>query len=313
MKHTDFKANLLTPVLLIVVFGMILAANFLPEDILGLNENPYLAVVVIELLTYALPSLFYCRIRGREFTPKLRLRAFAPSHIMYLLYSTIFLLSGVVLVSILMYNAYPAAFEASAVTEYAAFAMNERFFDTLYLIIVFAILPAVTEEFLFRGVIIGEYDGYGADIAAVMSAITFAMSHFSFARFPVYLFSGLVLASVLFATRSVLATMAIHALNNAVVLLCEKYVIHIVDKQNVSLVLLIIILGAIAIASAMLICYEAQSIYHGYAESNLTADYADAYARNGKKSTFTRIIEAFFTPTFLLLVILFVVAAMTEL
>lgn len=314
MKNTDFKASLITPMLLIVVFSLILAANFLPEDMLGLEDNPYLAVVVIELLTYAVPSLFYCRIRGREFTPKLRMRFFPPSQLLYLLHAAVFMLSGVVLVSMFMYNAFPEQFEASAVTEYAAFAMNSRFFDGLYLIIAFAVLPAMTEEFLFRGVIIGEYDRYGAVIASVMSAVMFAMSHFSLVRFPVYLFSGLVLASVLFATRSVVAATLIHALNNAVVLLCEKYVLHIVDKQNVSLVLLIIILGAVAILSAMLMCYEAQGIYHGYAESNLPSDYAGSSTRSqgGRKSVFTRIIEAFFTPTFLLLVILFIVAAMAE-
>lgn len=306
--NSGFKANLFTPVLLIVVFALVLAANFLPEGTLGLDENPYLAVVVIELLTYAVPSLFYCRIRGREFTPKLRLRLFAPSQILYLLYATVFMLSGVMLVSMLMYNTYPTAFEASAVTEYAAFAMNERFFDGVYLVIAFAVLPAMTEEFLFRGIVIGEYDQYGAAVASVMSAVVFAMSHFSLVRFPVYLFSGLVLASVLFATRSVAATTLIHALHNALVLLCEKYVLHIVDKQNVSLVLFIILLGAVALLSAMLMCYEAQGIYHGYAENNLPSEYA----RHGKKGTFARIAEAFFTPTFLLLVILFVVAAMTE-
>lgn len=312
MKKTEFNASLVTPILLIAVFGLILAANFLPEDVLGMEENPYLAVVVIELLTYALPTIFYCRVRGREFTPKLRIRMFAPSQFLYLIYAAVFMLSAVVLVSMFMYNTFPDQFEASAVTEYAAFAMNSRFFDALYLIIVFAVLPAVTEEFLFRGVIVGEYDRYGAVIASVMSAVVFAMSHFSLARFPVYFVSGMILSSVLFATRSIFATTLIHIANNVVVLLCEKYVLHIVDKQNISLVLLIIILGAVAILSAMLMCYEAQNIYHGYAESNVPSEYAGVYTGYNKKSTFTRIIEAFFTPTFLLLVIIFVVASMTE-
>ncbi|MBQ4355008.1 MAG: CPBP family intramembrane metalloprotease [Clostridia bacterium] len=306
--NAGFKANLFTPVLVLVVLALIFAANFLPEDALGMDENPYLAVVVIELLTYAVPSLFYCMIRDRAFVPKLRLRLFAPSQILYLFYAAVFMLTGVVLVSVLMYNAYPDAFAASSVTEYAAFAMNERFFDTIYLIVAFAVLPAVTEEFLFRGIVIGEYERYGASVAAFMSAVMFAMSHFSLVRFPVYLFSGLVLASVLFATRSVIAAILIHALNNTVVLLCEKYVLHIVDKQNVSLVLFMILIGGACVLSAMLMCYEAQSIYHGYAEKNLPSEYASA----GRKNIFSRIAQAFFTPTFLLLVILFTAAAMAE-
>lgn len=299
-----FKAGIIVPILLIVVFGLILSVSFLPESVLGVNENPYFAVVVITLLTYALPTVFYCRVRGSGFTPKLRISLFPPSQILYLFHASVFLLSGVVLVSMLMYNMYPDAFAASAVTEYAAFAMNDRFFDTLYIIIAFAWLPAVTEELLFRGIVIGEYDRYGAGIACVMSAAVFAMSHFSAVRFPVYFFSGIVLSAVLFTTRSVVAAAIVHAVNNTVVILCEKYVLHIVDKQNVSFVLMLILAGAAAVFSAMLMCYEAYGIYRGYAEANVPSEYA----RESKYSLFARIAEAFFTPTFLILVILFIVA-----
>ncbi len=305
---SEFKANLLTPILIMVVFGLVLTANFLPQDVLGADENPYLSVVLVQILTYALPALFYCRLRGKTFTPKLRLRLFPPSQILYLLYSFIFLLTGGMLISMLMYSAFPASFAASSVTEYAAFAMNDRAVDVLYLIVAFAVLPAVTEEFLFRGIVVGEYDRWGATVAAVMSAILFAMSHFSLVRFPVYFFSGLVLSAVLFTTRSLVASMVLHGAYNALILLCEKYVLHIMDKQNVSLTLFVIILGGVFLLSAMLICYEAQSIYHGYSDKNIPSDYADL----GKKSAFARIAEAFFTPTFLILVILFVITVMTR-
>lgn len=301
MKES-FKPGTVVPILLIVVFGLIFSVNFLPESVLGINENPYFAVVVITLLTYALPSVFYCRIRGAEFTPKLRIAPFPLSQILYLLYASVFLLSGVVLVSMLMYNLHPDAFAASAVTEYAAFAMNDRVFDTLYIIIAFAWLPAVTEEVLFRGIIIGEYDRYGAGIACFMSALVFAMSHFSAVRFPVYFFSGIVLSVVLFTTRSVIASAIVHAVNNTVVILCEKYVLYIADKQNVSFVLMLILLGAVAIVSAILMCYESCRIYRRYAENNVRSEYA----QQAKYSLFARIAETFFSATFVIFFILFI-------
>ncbi len=302
------KSTTFAPVLLIVIFILISAADFLPDGIIGIDENPYLAVVMIQLLTYAVPSLFYSRIRGRELTPHLRLRLFRPSQILYIIYSTVFMLSGVLLVSMLMYTLIPGAFEAASVSSSAAFAMNERFFDTAYLVLAFAILPAVCEEFLFRGIMIGEYESGGASIAIAVSSVMFAMSHFSIARFPVYLFSGIVLGCVLYATRSVLSTVIIHTVNNTVILLCEDYVLHIVDKQNVSLVLFVIILGAVAVVSGMLMCYEAQSIYRGYAENNVESDYALAAKRN----IFGRISEAFFTPAFLCAVIIFIVMSIRD-
>lgn len=293
-----------TPILIIVILGLIIAANYIPAETLGTNDNPYLAAVCIQLLTYALPALFYCRLRGREFTGRLRLRFFAPSQLLYLFYTFAFLVCGSFVISIFMYNAYPDSFAASAVINNAAFAMNNRFFDTVYIVLVFAILPAITEEFLFRGIVNGEYEGRGVGLAVIISSIMFAMSHFSIVRFPVYLFAGVVLSGVMYATRSTLAAMVIHACHNIVVLLFEKYVLRVVDKQNVSLVLMLLIVGAATLLFGMLSAFEAQGIYRKYADENVPSEYAMTKKRN----IFIRVAEVFFTPTFLLLVIIFVVA-----
>ncbi len=272
-----------------------------------MNDNPYLAVLIIQILTYALPALFYTRLRGKEFGLRTRVRPYAPSSILYVIHTTIFLLCGVTLLSIAMYMVFPEGFTNSSAQTYASFAMNGRFFDVLYLIIAFAVLPAITEEYLFRGVIAAEYEEYGVGIALIMNSLVFAMSHFSLERFPVYLFSGFVLTMCMYATRSVFASATAHAINNAFVLLSEKFVIHIADKQNVSFVLFVIIIGAVAIISAMLMCYEAQSLYKTYSEENVQSDYLPSK----KSSVFRNIAEAFFTPTFLIAVIIFIVASMT--
>lgn len=306
--RSQFNESLFTPILLLVVFALIFLSGFIPEDTLGINENPYFAVVIIQLLVYAIPALFYCRIRGRKFNEKLKLRFFPPSQLLYLLYATVFLVCGSFLISIFMYNTFPDAFASSSVTEYAAFALNNRFFDVVYLFVTFALLPAVTEEFMFRGIVNGEYEHSGVGLAVIMSSIVFAMSHFSVARFPVYFFAGIVISVVSYTTRSLFASIIIHTVNNAVVLLCEKYVLRIVDKQNVSMMLLIIISGAAAIAFLMLMCYESYGIYKGYGENNVPSEYA----QSKKKNIFSRVVKVFFSPTFILLVIFFVVVSIAR-
>ncbi len=301
-----FKETMLTPVLLLVVFGLVLCVNYLPPDLMGMDENPYLSVIFVQLLTYAVPCVFYATLRGRDLKPGLRLQGFSPSAMPYMFHAAVFMICGVLLISMIMYTVFPENFEASSVTEYAAFAMNERVFDGLYLVMAFAVLPALTEEFLFRGIIIGEYESHGSGLAVVFSALVFAMSHFSIVRFPVYFFSGIMLALVLYATRSLIASILIHVLNNAAVLLCEKYVLHIVDRQNVSLVLFVLIVGMVAVISGMLMCYEAQGIYRNYAEGNVESPQA----AGSRGNIFGRIADVFFSPTFLLVVIFFVVASM---
>ncbi len=307
-EKTGFSSAMFAPVLLLAVFAMILASRYMSDESLGLKDNPYFAVVVIQLITYALPSLFYVRLRGRDFSDRVRLRAFSPGRLLYIFHTTVFMLCGVVLLSTFMYMAFPESFAGTAAFENAAFAMNNRVFDGLYLIIAFACLPAFTEEYLFRGIVTAEYESYGVGVAVIMSALTFAMSHFSLPRFPVYFFSGIIMALAAYATRSVLASMIVHAVNNAFVLFGEQYILKIADKQNASFVLFIIIVGGAAVISGMLMCYEAYGIYRTYSEENYPSDYAKP---REKMSAFYRIAQSFFTPTFLLLVIVFVVASLT--
>jgi len=292
----------------LVILAVVFAVNFLPESSLGFDENPYLAVVIIQLLTFAVPALFYASLRGKELKPNLRLRFFPPSHLLFLVQAALFLISGTLLISMALYRISPEAFETSSVSAYASFAMNRRVFDVLYLVVAFAILPAVTEEFVFRGIVLGEYQKDGLALAAVMSAISFSMAHFSPIRFPVYFFAGLVLAVVTYTTRSVVASMVIHALYNAFVLLGEQYVLNVVDKQNVGLTMLVIIIGALALLSGMFLCFEAYNIYRRYAKKNLDADHVPQKKKNRVSMT----AQALFSPTFLLLVIVYAVACLMK-
>ena len=48
------------------------------------------------------------------------------------------------------------------------------------------------------------------------------------------------------------------------------------DKQNVSMTLLLLLLFAAAILSAMLMCFEASGLYRSYAIENVSADHVPA-------------------------------------
>ncbi|MBE6598808.1 MAG: CPBP family intramembrane metalloprotease [Ruminococcaceae bacterium] len=302
------KASIYTPILLIVVYLFLAAIRFVPGDVLGMDENPYLAVVILQLLIYVVPALFYCSARGRGTSERMRLRLPRPGHILLLVYAAVFLVCGNALISMGMYQLMPRHFSEASSFSGASFAMNRGVFDGMYMVVAFAILPALTEELIFRGIVVGEYEHYGPGFAIVLSALTFAMSHFNFARLPVYLFSGLVLALVLYATRSLAASVIIHSLNNVSVLLLEKYVLHIARKQNISMLLLVIILVTAAVVSLTLFCGEAAGIYRGYAEEALPVEYG----RGKGRSLFERLAETCFSPTFLILAVIFITITVTQ-
>lgn len=298
-----FKATSAAPLLIIAVFLLTAVFSFLPAESIGAESDPYLAAVIIQLVIFALPSLLFCTLRGNDYPRSLRLSLPRPSAIILMLCSVVLLCCGGGAIDYLMTSAFPKLAEEGSVASYAGFAMNSGFFDGLYLVVAFAILPAVTEEFLFRGIILSEYGTVGVSCSVILSAVMFAMCHFSFLRMPSYFFCGIVLACLTYATRSIVAPMIVHTLYNVVVLFFGDYVSVLAEKNNISGILFLIVAVAAAFASAAMAAFEASSIYRGYAEDNVESSYLPKKKTGLAKSLAVSLLS----PFFLLLTVVFIV------
>ncbi len=85
-------------------------------------------------------------------------------------------------------------------------------------LIVLALLPAVCEETVFRGVIYnGVKNKYNAKVAVIISALCFCIMHMSLQQFVYPLILGVVLALIVYYTGSLRASIFVHFLNNAIV------------------------------------------------------------------------------------------------
>jgi sodium transport system permease protein len=93
----------------------------------------------------------------------------------------------------------------------------------LWLLLALAIVPAVCEELVFRGVLLQAFASTGRVSRAVLvSAAVFGAFHLSFEtaiRFLPTAFLGLFLAYVVWRTRSIFTGMLMHLVNNATVVL----------------------------------------------------------------------------------------------
>lgn len=77
------------------------------------------------------------------------------------------------------------------------------------------ILPALVEEFAFRGVILGVLRKRASDgMAIFVSALLFSLVHGNLQQIPFAFIVGLVLAYAVIYTGSIIPAMIIHALNN---------------------------------------------------------------------------------------------------
>lgn len=294
------KSIFAAPFLMIVVLALFGAVSLVGARG-SLGSDTYLTLAIVQLIVYALPSVFFCRLRGKEFTPRLRLRFFKPTHLFLMLFALLAILTGSALLNIGMMSLFPDAEYASAAASYAG--ASGSFSGTVYALIAMCILPALLEEFLFRSIITAEYESVSVPCAVLMSSLLFAMMHLSFVRLPACFFSGVILCLTMYATRSVIASMVVHAANNIVTLFVDRYLYTAARELGERGVLLTFILVSVLLLSLILFSMSAQNAYTVYGVTNVPSPYV----RRKKRGESVWAFEAIFAPPFVFLVVLFVI------
>ncbi len=135
--------------------------------------------------------------------------------------------------------------------ETEALRMGDGSFGTLLLdLIVYAIVPAVMEEALLRGIVLQTLRPLGSGIAVTVSAALFGLMHGDFSQVPYAMLMGLVLGAVFVYTDDLKMTIIIHALANALAVV-TGFMLQFSDTASATfweLVILIVVLmmGAVA-------------------------------------------------------------------
>lgn len=292
----------LAPILCLVIFTLTALSGLI--DLSGTySASNFLAMLVIQTLVFALPSLAYSRMRGQKHYKTLGLRPFGVNSFVLILLAALFLFLGSSLILLLTLKGsggeYVSAIDMDTLT----------FPSTVYVIITYCVLPAVLEEFAFRGVVFNEYRPYGLLCAVVMSSALFAMLHFSVTNFLVYFFSGVALALVAAVTRSLFACMIVHFLNNLLVLFVQPILWQAASESD-HLILFIFV----TVSAALLLLFLAL----GRAESLLSAQSGTIpEEENVKYPPAAEKARVFFvslvSPGFLACVAFFAVAAVVSL
>ncbi len=90
----------------------------------------------------------------------------------------------------------------------------DNFLDVLLFYVSVAVLPALVEEFAFRGVILKIMRKHSDSLAILVSGVMFGLMHGNFTQIPFALVVGLILAFITVKTNSLIPAMLIHFLNN---------------------------------------------------------------------------------------------------
>ena len=130
--------------------------------------------------------------------------------------ATMFLLSGVLnyfqlLVDKLGFTSTSLSYELNSPKNY------------LISLVSLALIPAICEELIFRGVITSALKQKGQIFAIVLSSIMFAMFHFSPSQLIYPICFGLILAIVYLRTNNIIFPILLHFINNALSLSIQYF------------------------------------------------------------------------------------------
>ncbi len=216
----------------------------------------FVAKAVAYLVIFIAPALIYCKVYGKGGWTILGIHRFSLSH-------TTFIILGLVLMTLVI------AAEKFALAYYFYAGLSETQIslvgsnNVIGIIVTHAIVPAICEELLIRGVIQNEISAKAGGFTGILvSALTFSLIHLNAEYFIIYFSSGLILAITMHVCGSVIPCMVIHALNNLFSLCFSKQLTFVASERAGNVLVLIIlticifITGLFWLKSLELICIK---------------------------------------------------------
>ncbi|MBQ9131485.1 MAG: CPBP family intramembrane metalloprotease, partial [Clostridia bacterium] len=225
-----------------------------------------------------------------------------PEHLWFTLCALVLMISGSLLTSILTGG---IASLGGNFTLYSTFTAHYggSVWEILSVLLAYALLPAFCEELVFRALLCAEYEERGVAVSVTVSALFFAMLHFSFPHFLTYLLLGALLALAMYTTRSFFTALLLHLLYNIFCLFGQPYLsaFYVNAGSNQIFIFCLVVLFLLFAAFA---AGEARKIYHVYAKNNADSSYTRALPL---KQYPRALLTAIFTPTTALCVLLWLV------
>jgi len=296
------KNTLIAPVLIAVIYLLYLGSRFVDAKLLGSDDSLYLSVIILQLIIFILPGIFYCRVKGEGYSTRLNLRPIAPRKFLFVITSLLTMIFGTALIRLIHFKTvgYTARYTLFDGTVAPGISWDDPMF--LYIIVAYAAIPAFCEEFVFRGVLIREYtDSCGELTAVIMSTLAYAMLPLNFGTIAEQLFCGFVLSAVTVITRSSLSAVIMRFVFNFVGAAGDSTLQSIFEQSDggafVAFTIITLMLIALVFAFS-----EGERLCRYYAYT----DTEPPIPPEGEKQP---LHEALFSPTFILCAAIFAISA----
>ena len=300
------KIKIITPALLVFATYALLLFSKIVDLTLINRENEYYTVVILQLMIFLLPGAIWCKYRGDGYIRGLRMRLPRPSSFLLMLSATLLMISGGLLLSV-AFGGLESLSQNFSLYDTFISKSNGTVPSNIYLLIAYAVIPAICEEFIFRGILCHEYERGGVVRAVTFSALFFAMLHFNPINILTYLFSGAVLALVLYASRSLFAAIITHLLYNIFGLFGQRYM-NTLYKITGSETFFIFIVAFAFLLSAALFCRQAAKLYKKHVYDGVSSNYRKPVAKTPEEIR-ASFLEVLLEPATILCVVFYIAAS----
>ena len=299
-----FRRTLTAPLLVLVCYIAMALSSLIDPGELSNGGNIYLSVIVLQMLIFLIPGIIYCKLRGAETKAHLFIRGVGPRKLTFSIFAFLATLSGAALIKL---GLFAVGYTSTSYTLYENYVPTNvgSLGSVVYILVALAILPAITEEFVFRGIVLQEYRtaGVSRTSSLLISSLLFAMIHFNVAQLPVYFFGGIMFGAVFTVTESLAAAVIVHVLNNAASLFFEQQLLHLITQTN-SMIFVLFTFAVIFLVFLILAIHEAEVIIYDKGMDAQPVTFP-APTKKNKPLLKERLLEAVISPTFLLCVAAF--------
>ncbi|MBE6577095.1 MAG: CPBP family intramembrane metalloprotease [Ruminococcaceae bacterium] len=285
------KTIVLQPTVVVLATYILLLLSKIIDLTLINRENEYFSVVILQMMIFLLPAAIWCRFSGESYISHLRLKLPSLSSIPLMLSAAVLMITGGLLLSVLFDGLDSLSSNFSLYDTFIS-KDNGTVTSKLYLILAYAVLPAVCEEFVYRGIVCYEYEKGGVIRAVIFSSLFFGLLHFNIINLPVYLFAGAILALTLYSTRSLFGAMIVHFFYNLFGIFGQPYMNALYRLSSSGFFVFLVAL--LFFISAIVFCAQASRLYKKYLYRGYSADYRQPVITKPEKirASYLEVIKA---------------------
>jgi len=248
--------------ILALAIWMVVAVNILSLILLLLGFDFLVTLGIIQVVTFGLPFIAYLFITRQNARTLLAWKGLSCKNALLVILLTLLLMPAMHLIS----------FVTSFVFVPVALDIDLASYPLWIPLLVIGFFPSIFEEIWFRGVMYAEYKNSGIPIrkVALVTALFFGLMHMNFHQAIYAGVMGIVWAYMIYYTRSFLAPVLAHFINNGLNVILQyvdSYVAWYDGLWGNPLMFLVIVGGVTLVALPLVyICMKSLKEYHADTE-----------------------------------------------